>query len=126
MAAGVLDEEWAQGTTHRFRVQLYNPRTDETGDASTWQDFWCTFKAAHDDVDASALFQVNYPADIEVVPGDDTTIEITIAHTLTTGATWLGKTTRGYLDVKGRDGDGVPWQLAFGRGRVRASVTRSG
>jgi hypothetical protein len=61
-----------------------------------------------------------------VVPGDTTTIEITIPHTATTGASWLGKTTKGYLDVKGRDADGLPWMLAAGRGRVLAAGTRTG
>lgn len=122
---GALDERWAQGTTWRFRVQGYNPENDALADFSVWQDFWCTFKTSHDDTDAEALFQLNYPTEIQVVPGDTSTIEVTIAATLTAGAAWLGRTTRGYLDVKGRDNTGKPWMLARGRGTVMAAGTRT-
>ena len=123
---GTISETWAQGATWRFRVQVYNPRTSLFADLSDWQDFWCTFKTSHDDADEGALFQLSFPTDIALVVGDPTTIEITIPASATTGAAWLGRTTRGYLDVKGRDGDGLPWLLARGRGTVLASGTRTG
>lgn len=122
---GNIDERWVQGTTSRFRVQVYNPRDMQNEPLAAWQDFWCTFKTAHDDADAAALFQLNYPEDIAIVAGDDTQIEVTIPDSATIGASWNGKTTRGYLDVKGRDPDAQPWSLVRGRGTVLAAGTRA-
>ena len=122
---GAISEEWGQGNTWRFRVQVSNPRTGALADLGIWEDFWCTFKVAHDDADADALFQLNFPADIAVVPGDSSVLEITVPGSATTGAAWVGKTTKGYMDVKGRDEAGDPWLLAAGRATVRGVVTRA-
>lgn len=122
--AAQLNETWFQGKTHRFRIQVINERTGLPVGSLTGYTFYCTYKLSHDDAD-TGVFQLTLASGIAVVDNTLSIIEITIAGSLTSGASFVGKTTVGYLDVQVQEPDGEDWTVAAGRGTVRAPVTRA-
>jgi hypothetical protein len=84
-------------------------------------DLRAAVNAADDWASASAA---GYNAALPAPARGTTRLEIEIPDTATIGALWLGRTTTGYLSVKGWDEDNEPWMLARGRGTVLASGVR--
>jgi hypothetical protein len=124
MAAAILNEEWFQGRTHRFRVQVVNERTGAAVGDLTGYLFTATFKTSHDDADPG-LFQLTLGSGIEVVDNVDSIVEVEISDAATSASAFVGKTTKGYLDVQTEAPTGEHWILASGRGTVRPPVTRA-
>jgi hypothetical protein len=122
---GKLNWSWGQGTILRRRITVTNPRTGAPANLLLWDFLICTAKDNYDDPDDEARFQLSYPTQISIVAGDNSTMEIEVPVSATSGADWEGKTTRLYIDVKGCYTGELYW-LAEGRGTVRGIVTRFG
>lgn len=126
MPAAVLDEIMVHGTTHKFRLEVINERTEALVNITAWAKFWCTAKAAKTDADGAAALQLtSLTAAITLVDASNGLIEITIPDTAFSSAAYVGATTHLYLDVKGKDASGLHWALGIGRLTVQGEVTQS-